>query len=622
MLLSKTQAAELLNNFIDEELICLKKYTVKTTIPKDDSWGVYIKGTDLKLNNSFCGIDFLNNCIFFAVWKNLKYAANRIIFLENLPDKWKRNLKIGYDEDGEYYEKKITSFNNWSVLKKKRYCYLVLGSYNSKEQALKMLREMVSIFLCFCIWNKTGRFDDFTKECRNMEKLEFQKNLPRTYVVDNHSEKNDKNIRISPEKLFLTKDRPKNVICSKIIIVGPYPTVEFVNAVKRDLKPKNIYVIVDESWKPKEIDSIKEIESVKLIPVRTENGIGIVHAKMYYVEYKNDKGLYTRLFFGSINASQNSVSNNSEFWVSFRLIKFDEENRKIIKDYFKNLINENVNEIQSQNVMLRDEKREIVSILSFPEIVKSSEKKSFYNWIRSGTFLIKYEPDSSFGYLPIKLIKEKMPKDRLKELLKGTRLEGNGYGQELRYPYASEEIDDEISSEQWKLYAVDTCSGLWLSNECAEERNYPPESKYKRMKIEFIAGLTNEKIKEIVDKSITLVKNLRKNLNWIVVPDGSKLKKKINTDIQLAKNKEFQKRYITGYASINISTNSSEQLEEIADDFIESCAIKNSKQKTKNKIASILKNRFAGLSSGKIHEELLKKWDDYKEDLINYYKKK
>lgn len=621
MLLNKIQSAELLNKFIEDELIYLTDYSIKTTIPKDDSWGVYIKGVDLKLNNSFCGVDFLNDCIFFAVWKQLKYAADRIIFLKKLPDKWKCNLKIGYDEDGEYFEERVTSFKNWDVLDKSSYCYLFLGSYNSKEQALIMLRRMTSIFLCFCIWNKTGLIDDPTREYENMGKIEFQKNLSKSRIADKSIDNCEKNIKITPEKLFLTKDRPQNVVCSKVIVVGPYPTEEFVKAVKRDLKPEIIYVNVDESWKPTEIDSIKEIESVKLIPVRTENGIGIVHAKMYYVEYKNDKGLYTRLFFGSVNASQNSISNNSEFWASFRLSKFDEENRKIIKDYFKNLINENVKKISPQNVVLKDKNDAVISILAFPEIVKADEIKSFYNWIRSGTFLIKYEPDSSFGYLPIKLIKEKMPEDNLKKSLKDTKLEGNGYGEELRYPYASEK-KEKHPQEQWKLYTVDTCNGLWFSYECSEEKKYPPESISRSEKINFIANLKDNDVKKIIDDCIHFIRNLRIKYDWINVPDRKKLKKKINADIQLAKNKEFKKRFITGYASINITTNSSDQLEKIANDIIESCAIKNSRQKPRNKMACIFKEHFVGWSSNKIHEELLKNWDAYKDELINYYKTK
>lgn len=542
MLLNKKQAAKLMIDFVNNELTVLKNPSASTFVPKNDSWGIYIRGADFEAINSFCGIDFLNDCIFFAVWKNIKYASNRIKFLEKLPELWKRNLKIGYDEGGEYFEERITSFKNWGVLDKSSYCYLVLGSYNSKEQALIMLRSMISIFLCFCIWNKTGLIDDPTREYENMEKIEFQKNLSKSRIADKSIDNCEKNIKITPEKLFLTKDRPKNVVCSKVIIVGPYPTVEFVKAVKRDLKPEIIYVNVDESWKPKEIDSIKEIESVKLIPVRTENGIGIVHAKMYYVEYKNDNGLYTRLFFGSVNASQNSVSNNSEFWVSFRLIKFDEENRKIIKTYFKNLINENVIKVQSQNVVLKDEKKKIVSILAFPEIVKSGEIKSFYNWIRSGTFLIKYEPDSSFGYLPIKLIKEKMPEDKLKEYLKDTKLEGNGYGEELRYLYASDKKGEKFSQEQWKLYTVDTRNGLWLSYECSQEKEYPPESVSRSTKINFIANLKDKDVEKIISECVTFIGTMRKKYDWIAVPDREKMEKKINADIQLAKNKEFKKK--------------------------------------------------------------------------------
>ena len=129
-------------------------------------------------------------------------------------------------------------------------------------------------------------------------------------------------------------------------------------------------------------------------------------------------------------------------------------------------------------------------------------------------------------------------------------------------------------------------------------------------------------VEKIINECVTFIRTLRKKYDWIAVPDREKMEKKINADIQLAKNKEFKKRYMTGYASINITTNSSDQLERIANDFIESCAIKNSRQNPRNKMACIFKEHFVGWSSNKIHEELLKYWDAYKDELINYYKTK
>lgn len=426
-----------------------------------------------------------------------------------------------------------------------------------------------------------------------------------------------------PRSLFLAQGKPIESVCSKVIIVGPYPTSGFVKTVISELNPKIVYVVVDESWKPTELEEIGNIKSVQLIRVRTENGVGIVHAKMYYVEYEKDSKYYTRLFFGSINASQNSVVNNSEFWVSFRLAAFKKNDREKIKKYFNDLVSETSTIVKSRKIELRNRKKQIISILSFPQITKADKIKSFYNWLRSGSFFVKYEPDSTFGCLTVKLNKERLPKEKLNELLKGSIFENATLKQELRYSYVGDN-DVKPGIEKWKKFTVDTRNGLWLSYErLANGKDFPPVILQKSRIIEKLKKYDDKKINDKIKYFINEVKKLRANNELkkiICIPNESKLKKKIDNDIALANNMEFKNRYETGYATINISTNNSEYLEAIADDFIESCAIKNTKSRVENRMAQIFRNLFEGLSTKEIHRELLTNWNDYKDDLVNYYK--
>lgn len=603
MLLNKSQAIKFLKQYVEDSLTELPS-SPKVSVPKDDSWGVYIKGQEFGIPNSFCGINFLNDRVFMKLWENPKHSMKRLNFLKKLPNIG--GLNIWYESKGEYCEKDLDSFQEWQDLINAKYCGLYFNAYQNKDQVIPLLNRIMKIFFIFCIWNKTGKIENFT--------------IDESF---NKSESGRVNKRIILDGLFLSQDKPKDSQCSKIIIVGPYPTSGFVKKVISELNPKIVYVVVDESWKPTELEEIENIKSVQLIRVRTENGVGIVHAKMYYVEYEKDSKYYTRLFLGSINASQNSVINNSEFWLSFRLAAFKKNDRDEIKEYFNDLVSEIATTVKSRKIELRNQKKQIISILSFPQITKADKIKSFYNWIRSGSFFVKYEPDSTFGCLTVKLNKERLPKEKLNELLKGSIFENATLKQELRYSYVGDK-DAKPESEKWKKFTVDTRNGLWLSYEClASGKDFPPVIAQKSRIIEELKNYDDKKISDKIKYFVNEVKKLRTNdelKKIICVPDASKLKKKIDNDIALANNMEFKNRYETGYATINISTNNSEYLEAIADDFIESCAIKNTKSRVENRMAQIFRNLFEGLSTKEIHRKLLNNWDEYKDDLVNYYK--
>lgn len=427
------------------------------------------------------------------------------------------------------------------------------------------------------------------------------------------------------EKFFLNQFRVNQAECSKVVIVGPYPTKQFVKKVKNELKPQEIFVVVDESWNPYEVEQIKNIvENKRVKMVRTKTGQGIVHSKMYYVQYKRSDGSSsTRLFMGSVNASINSINNNSEFIDCFKLSSFNEKSQKKIKTYFNKLISgQEVNEFKANLETVSEQKKIVLGSLCFPQIVPSGEQKSFYNWIRSGKFFVKYEPDQNFGCLSISLKQENLTQNDFDKKLKGTIFENGRLKSTLRYPYAGK--NDENENKRWKKFTVETCYGLWASYECAKEKNLPYKIKGRDEIIKSISELTESEIDSIVNEFVDGIRDLKKKYrvfaDCIPEPNSKKLKQKILNDISLAKDTEFVKRFTTGYSSIKHSFNNSSKLESISKDFVNSCLMKQNKIRIDNLMAKKFKELFEDQEIENIRKEVLNHWDKYSRELTNYYK--
>ena len=424
--------------------------------------------------------------------------------------------------------------------------------------------------------------------------------------------------KIVPHKLFLTKGMPEDSICVKVIIIGPYPTEGFVQRVRNNLNPQSICVVTDSSWKEEEIDKIKKIDNIVVQKVQT-SGIGIVHAKMYYVEYSNAE---VQLFFGSINASENSNDNNSEFISSFWLHSFSLKNQDEIREYFTNLEN-------GKNAKPLEIKLKSCSTLFFPEILACNDERenSFRNWIRKGYFFIKYDSDPNLGTYPINVKDNKIPKSEMKELLKGTPLEKEDAFQKMiiPYPYAKFNVSrKENKKEHWKEnYGVATEMGCWVSCECLKAlKGSIPPTRISRNKI-----VENIKNFENVDsegsnfyKAIEKKKKLKSVLD---LPSKKvflkRLKDKIDSDKLLIFDDVYCTRYLTGYSRIPATILNEVYLDKIIEDFIDSYMIKYLKGKKGD-----LVNRLADLKNLSKEEkigEIEELWKQNKNIFVNYYKK-
>ena len=440
------------------------------------------------------------------------------------------------------------------------------------------------------------------------------------------------------KELFLVP--PQKCICEEIVIVGPYPTLGFVERVVSELNvsPSNITIVVDSSWRQDVIESIRKIsekgQGPKIVYAQTENGNGIVHAKMYYVKYAQE----TQLFLGSVNASENSVNNNAEFISSYNLDFFDDDSRNEIHNYFQNL--KEGKGVPETRINLKKENN-ILSYLQFPKI-KIVEKDlwgSFTNWIRKGFFFIKYDPDPNLGFLSVEL-KGKGEKTELDKTLEKSHsiFERSKKKNSLRYQYATNAKDkeDKKGQDKWKSkYGVETEMGCWVSRECLEELKnnniaIPPKNKYRYNIVNSIKNMQNfeiEKKKYVVLNEVRKLKKAKKGLfkNLIDDPSKDKIEEKIKSDKLLVADEVYQKRYEDGYAVIPASELNLDFIDCIMTDFIDSCIINSNKTKKSSltkridEIKKKYENQQPQIIKNIIKKELEIKWSDYKEDICNYY---
>lgn len=495
---------------------------------------------------------------------------------------------------------------------------------NIKNSFLKVCRSKTDRYICF--------YCKISSEKESVHKFEKQIELFRK-IINSIKELNSKVISsdktdFTANKSFFMTPQEKGVECEEVIIVGPYPTEGFVNRVKSELNPSKIWVIADSTWKKDILEEISQIDNVSVVKVQTGNGYGIVHAKMYYVKYSNEE---TQLYFGSVNASENSVDNNAEFISSYRLDSFPEKKQLKVINYFDDL--KNKKGVGPIEVDLKNFSR-----LLFPQIsiCTNETASSFVNWIRKGFFFVKYDTDPSFGALTIKVKSIKLQKSEWQKLLDGTRLESDQGAAKttLRFPYAKKANFSKKGAEQWKeKYGVVTEIGCWVSEECVNDSNIkiPPPNKTRSEVVNRIRDISESECidiaKEFIDSIGTKGKKKLKKLLELPKDFATEIIKKRKQDLALIQEKAFLDRYLSGYAQIPASALNMDFLETIINDFINTCIIKSKKmskkQSSKSAWAKNLANQLYDIYNSPIKDKIKRLeslWTDNQDFFINYYK--
>lgn len=425
---------------------------------------------------------------------------------------------------------------------------------------------------------------------------------------------------------------PQKATIEKLIIVGPYPSYEYIKGLIKDntigLTIKNIFIVVDESWDVQKLEK----DGFKIIKVRANTSDAIVHAKMYYVKYKCQGKKQISFITGSANASKNGMNKNSETLSFYRLSLFktkDENEQKDICNYFNNLR-------KGKDVKELTLTHKTGSKIFLPSIKIAKKQISFSSWIRSGFLFYPYERDPNFGVVSISLTPS---------LPDGVKWGGSQFKKEskgvssLRFPYLKLKRlkqDDSI-----KKYSVETSFGFWVSKECfetCESRIFT--QKFKKQLKDYVDEVDQDELKDDVWAEIENLKQLNSE-NKAVMRCLSQLErdmvdKTIESRIKLDKRKAYDaifcKRFERGFEKNNIPRFESEQWEAFVRSWFDYCLMKGGILQSKSLLAKkvfhrlrVVKKTRAILnnfgSEGISNYFLSEDWSPFFRDcFINYFK--
>ena len=427
---------------------------------------------------------------------------------------------------------------------------------------------------------------------------------------------------------------PQNGYCSRLFIVGPYPMDTYIKKLQKELYARQgdefeIFVYADEAWNTDIVEDIKKIPNTKVVLVKTENSCGIVHAKMYFLECKNqnDSSVST-LIVGSGNASVNGMTNNAEVMTVARLAQFKKKSRIDIKNYFESFVKKNCDRVNE--VVAKFENPVGPSSVILPTLIRSDRTISFYSWLRSGYLFYKYEKDQNFGYIVINLEKP-LPSNRtIGKLIKKSIFNNDGEIHSLRYPYLKLDTIKEKCLHP-SNYALLSDYGYWISKDCfKEKKNYIFQEITSSDLFEAVEKKrkTQNKIAEKICKSL---RTLRRN-SQLKECIGSKINevysivaKKINRDYKMSKDENFVFRYKTGYAQHKMPNLDDSDFKEFLDSAMGTCLIKLNGNSVRNlfvkKLRDILEKNAKQFDDPEdLSHWLNKKWPRLYDQLRFYYK--
>lgn len=410
---------------------------------------------------------------------------------------------------------------------------------------------------------------------------------------------------------------PKNVKITQLVIVGPYPSYEFVSSLigKKGITRENLFLVVDDAWTIVDLEE----ENIHIQKVCTVSTNGIVHAKMYFMKYFDRGQEHAMLVTGSANASFNGMMKNAENLSSY-IFHEDGKVYESIERYFTRLTKGKY--VKERTVLWRDK------VLFLPKIVNSTSNQSFSSWLRSGVLFYKYSNDSDFGVVSIKL-KKPLP----------TAVEwGNsGFGKDdfenrsalkKRYLNKNGLVKEEKEKKDLTLAgSIETNHGRWMSKDHYNKiKNQLNPTNVLTQSLDKIEKNPNSIVRKL-SKKINLLRNANKNnpnvLECLLGIDEeyilNAVKNKIKKDKIKCVNKAFCIRYTCGYEPSSVPNLSSEDWNAFVESWFDFCMMKGDKKPgQQNPLAirvkkllttSKMKERFSKIDSEMPNSsETLRKW--------------
>ena len=448
---------------------------------------------------------------------------------------------------------------------------------------------------------------------------------------------------------FFNDSRPKNSFLNKIIILGPYPSNNFIKEIISVYSPKNIVLIVDNSATQSATDIKKSIpQNIKftLRYVTSQNSGGLVHSKIYLLKWETRNNKFKRvLFLGSANASINGFFVNSEALQSIPISSLEKKSKKRLKEYLSSLCNGN--DVNSEILKLNSE-----SNIWLPTILTADENNiGFDGWVRKGILCHKFDKESTFGKLNIHL-KKPLPKT-----VHESAFAKHGFAKKTKKEILSRnyvKISSKRSSPRWKgLYFTETWFGHWASYECYQDAHNDKimdnkgnvvnfvltDNKVREEAIEEILNAKHQKTSKWKNECISELSKVYKNLiNKNKEPKlyfklkndkidesfyTAKMDEKIKRDQKKAKINSFKERYISGYdfhKLPSLGEADKEFMIGLCDSLLNSGFGTRVVNKLSKSLINCLGDKFYQANDGEeLYEVIQKQWDEISEEVMCYH---
>ena len=362
------------------------------------------------------------------------------------------------------------------------------------------------------------------------------------------------------------------------LVVAPYVDAVFLNHLATKLKPGRFCLLVDDGIQLEALSKIHDCQRKGLkIEIRVARAVGLMHMKAFYFEFVRKEAprrRKRRLLFGSANATNAAFSGgiNAELIAESEL-KINEDSE--IAAYFSHIFS-TFDSPEEQSVPGLSTWMSQLPFIRFPALrsARPGELPSGFDaWLQQGMLAAQYRNAPQFATLSIQL-KKSLPQDLVARIFARSSFTEKGERNVVRYSYLNGPDTQEAEAAEgeqprWKSrLAVWTHLGDWISNDChrkrskimtskafaARNRNISRilengcDEKWIESRIEQLLARLNQVWRELEAAGVAPEQYIE-GWNGKVNPTSYRLRflKKLDQDLQLARDGDFKSRYVNGY---------------------------------------------------------------------------
>ncbi len=448
-------------------------------------------------------------------------------------------------------------------------------------------------------------------------------------------------------KTFDLPSPPTGYRADFVLVVAPYFDLWFTRQIVERLKPRRIRFVVDDGAHDDDVrELIRECGGADA-KVALGRATGIVHLKLYYIEFLKIKGNGPRkrsLTFGSANATEAAFSGT----VNAELIAEAELSSKGDADLISYMMRI-CNAVESGRGGLieatKTRRSSNLPRLFLPnfEVTPLGPAPGFDAWLQRGRLAAKYRDAQQFMAVAV-ILKKALPPGAVAEQFKARDLIQQGARNVVRYRYvpraraASEDGDENESEPQWKArFCVWTHLGDWLSEECYEEKRALMVSNAKPAREAAIRELLDHREdftwkKERKELFVDAIEGVWQALvSTNIDPHeylnggrqsvdrhhyGVLFDRKLSVDLTLAQDSSFYHRYINGYEFPDVPRfrQDAPAWQEFVRSFCESIAVEAGRRGTRSLVTKVCREAvkpadLSALSADEIADALRTSWN-------------